>query len=318
MAIVVCLERDSLGTQFELPALQGKHEWRDYPTTQPEQVIARLRDADVAVVNKVLLNEKTLAQLPQLKLVAVSATGVNNVDLSAAKRLGIEVCNIQKYAGTGVAEHTFTLILALRRNLIRYRQKVQEGYWQQTGQFCFTDFPIDNLAGQTLGIIGAGDLGQHVAALAKAFGMKVRFAGRKGQQPALGKVDFNEVIRNSDVLVVTCPLNDETRDLIAEPELSQMKPSALLINSARGGIVNEQALYEALQENQIAGAGSDVSVQEPPQDDSPLMQAAQLDNFILTPHIAWAATQSRQTLINQLIDNIQGFLDGTPRHMVTR
>ncbi|MFM2482926.1 D-2-hydroxyacid dehydrogenase [Celerinatantimonas sp. YJH-8] len=317
MATVVCLERDSLGAQFQLPPLSAPHEWRNYPTTLPEQIVVRLRDADIAVVNKIILNEKILAQLPKLKLIAVSATGFNNIDVSAANRMGIQVCNIQNYAGIGVAEHIFMLILALRRNLIKYRQKVQTNYWQQCGQFCFTDFPIDNLHGQTLGIIGAGDLGQHVAKLAQAFGMKIQFAAREGQPADGHKVEFQNVLQTSDILVVSCPLNEQTRNLIAREQFAQMKSNALLINAARGGIVNEQALLDALTEQQIAGAGFDVSDNEPPKEDSPLMQAAQLDNCILTPHIAWAATESRETLIAQLIENIQGFLDGHPRHIIT-
>lgn len=316
MAIVVCLERDSLGLQFTLPSLNGEHEWRDYPNTTPEQVAPRLRDADVVVVNKVVLNESVLSQLPKLKCIAVSATGVNNIDLGAASRLGIKVCNIQRYSGDGVAEHTFMLMLALRRNLIAYNQAQQSGHWQACGQFFYADFPIDNLKGQTLGLIGSGDLGQHVAHIAQAFGMKVLFAARKGQAASNGKVDFEQLLEQSDVVSVHCPLTPETQNLIGEPEFAKMKATAILINTARGGIVNEQALLQALEAKQIAGAGFDVSEQEPPEDNSPLMKAAQYDNCIVTPHIAWASQQSRQILIDQLIHNIQSFLDGHPKHLV--
>lgn len=316
MATIVCLERDSLGLQFTLPNLKGAHEWRDYPFTTPEQVAPRLRDADIVVVNKVVLNESLLGQLPKLKCIAVSATGVNNVDLSAASRLGIKVCNIQRYSGDGVAEHTFMLMLALRRSLISYHKAQQSGHWQECGQFFYADFPIDNLKGQTLGLIGSGDLGQHVANIAKAFGMNVLFAARKGQAPSNGKIEFNQLLEQSDIVSIHCPLTPETQNLIGEAEFARMKETAMLINTARGGIVNEQALLYALESKQIAGAGFDVSEQEPPTADSPLMQAAQYDNCIVTPHIAWASQQSRQILIDQLIDNIQSFLDGHPKHLV--
>ncbi|MFM2486747.1 D-2-hydroxyacid dehydrogenase [Celerinatantimonas yamalensis] len=316
MATIVCLERDSLGTQFTLPPLKGDHQWRDYPSTAPEQVTARLRDADVAVVNKVVLNADVLSQLPKLKYIAVSATGVNNVDLIAASRLGIQVSNIQRYSGPSVAEHTFMLLLALRRSLLEYRREQRAGHWQSCGQFFYADYPIDNLQGQTIGLIGSGDLGQHVAQIAKGFGMHVKFAARPGQVANAGKDPFEDILRNSDVISIHCPLTDTTQNLIDTAQFAMMKPTAILLNTARGGIVNEQALLEAIERQQIAGAGFDVSEQEPPQADSPLMRAGEYPNCIVTPHIAWASQQSRQVLIDQLMDNIRAFLEEHPKHLV--
>lgn len=316
MATVVCLERDSLGPQFKLPQLSHQHEWRDYPTTDPEQVVVRLRDADVVVVNKLILNDQLLVQLPKLKLIAVSATGINNIDLGAASRLGIKVCNVQGYAGPSVAEHTFMLLLALKRNLISYRQSILNGRWQESEQFCYTDYSIQNIQGQTLGIIGSGHLGQHVATIANAFGMNVQFAARPGQKAEQGKLLFEEVLHKSDVISIHCPLNEQTRNLIDYEQFELMTPNTILINTARGGIVNEKALLEALQQHKIAGAGFDVSQHEPPLESSLLLEAAQMENFLLTPHVAWASDQSRQHLIDQLIKNIQMFLDGQPQHIL--
>lgn len=316
MATIVCLERDSLGDALTLPELTGDHEWRNYSSTTEEQIIARLRDADIAVINKTILTEASLSQLPKLKCIAVTATGVNNVDLDAANRLGIKVCNIQNYASDSVGEHTLMLMLALRRSLMDYRHAQLNGQWQTCGQFYYDDFPIDNLSGQTLGIIGSGHLGQHLAQLVKALGMKVQFSGRKKQSPADDKVAFEQVLATSDVISINCPLTTDTHHLISHDEFALMKPNALLINTARGGIVNEEALLTAIQNQTIAGAGFDVSIEEPPREDSPLMQAANYPNCIVTPHIAWASQQSRQRMLTQLIANIQSFLDGHPEHLV--
>ncbi|CAG8998915.1 MAG: Glycerate dehydrogenase [Candidatus Celerinatantimonas neptuna] len=316
MATVVCLERDSLGPQFQLPQLPPLHEWRNYPTTTPEQIIVRLRDADVVVVNKLILNDQLLAQLPKLKLIAVSATGVNNIDLSAASRLGIKVCNVRGYAGPSVAEHTFMLLLALKRNLISYRQSLLKDHWQESGQFCYTDYSIENIHGQTMGIIGSGHLGQHIAKIAKAFGMKIKFAARPGQKAQSNKSAFEDVLSSCDVISIHCPLNEQTKNLISDEQFDLMQPGAILINTARGGIVNENALLKALQQHKIAGAGFDVSQHEPPLENSPLLEAVKMENFLLTPHIAWASDQSRQNLINQLVENIQMFLNGHPKNLL--
>jgi glycerate dehydrogenase len=316
MMQIVFLDRATLNDTITLKTLSSSHQWRDYPQTSAEQIVDRLKDADIVVVNKVVLSASILEQLPKLKLIAIAATGTNNVDLPAAKRLGIAVCNIRDYAGDSLAEHALAMMFALRRNLIAYRQDVLEGRWQAAEQFCFFGHPIDNLSGQTLGIIGAGSLGQSMAKLCQGIGMKVLLAERKGEVPRPGRTTFETVLQQADVISLHCPLTDATRGLIKAPELAMMKSTALLINTARGGIVNEADLLKALEQGLIAGAASDVVTQEPPPLNNPMMQAAKRSNFILTPHIAWASQTSMQCLADQLIDNIRGFIEGQPTNLV--
>ncbi|WP_432463825.1 D-2-hydroxyacid dehydrogenase [Agarivorans sp. QJM3NY_33] len=313
---IVFLDRQTLTDDVNLRRPRFPHTWQDYASTNPEQRLAHAQHADILIVNKVKLDAAILKQLPRLKLIAVAATGTNNVDLAAAAQQQIIVSNIQDYAAQSIAEHSIGLMFNLRRNITAYHQAVQQGRWQQSQQFCFFDYPIDNLAGQKLVIIGAGNLGQATAKLAKSIGMEVIFAERKNQAPRTGRVDFTDALACADVLSIHCPLSSETADLITHTELALMKPSALLINTARGGIVNEAALLEALRSGGIAGAACDVVSQEPPSSDNPLLQAQALSNFILTPHVGWASSQSMQSLADQLIDNIEAFSAGQPRNQV--
>ncbi|GGB19548.1 D-2-hydroxyacid dehydrogenase [Agarivorans gilvus] len=313
---IVFLDRATLAEQINLRTANFPHQWLNFETSLEQQVVARAQDADIIVVNKVPLQAASLAQLPKLKMIAVAATGTNNVDLNYAQQKGIVVSNIRDYAAQSVAEHSIALMFNLRRNIMAYHHAIQRGRWQQAQQFCFFDFAIDNLAGQTLTLIGGGNLGQATAKLAQQLGMQVVFAERKLRSPRPGKVAFEEALAMADVLSIHCPLNSETEGLIKQPEFAVMKPNALVINTARGGIVDEQALLNALQSKQIAGAASDVSVLEPPADNSPLKEALKLDNFILTPHVAWASTQNMQQLADQLIDNIEAFVAGDPRNQV--
>ncbi|WP_406610337.1 D-2-hydroxyacid dehydrogenase [Agarivorans sp. JK6] len=313
---IVFLDRLTLASHINLARPSFAHQWQEYPSSTPQQVRERCQDANIIIVNKVQLSRDTLTQLPQLKMIAVAATGTNNVDLAAAEELGIVVSNIRNYAAQSIAEHSLALMFNLRRNVLAYHQAIQQDRWQHAKQFCFFDFPIDNLAKQTLAIIGGGNLGQATAQLASNLGMEVVMAEHKGQTPRPGRVAFEEAVSNADVISIHCPLTPQTKDLFGEPELEMMKETALLINTARGGIVNEQALLQALQSKQIAGAASDVSECEPPTHDSPLMQALSLNNFILTPHVGWASSQNMQVLADQLIDNIEAFVAGKPRHQV--
>ncbi|MDO6688056.1 MULTISPECIES: D-2-hydroxyacid dehydrogenase [unclassified Agarivorans] len=313
---IVFLDRLTLANNIELSRPQFSHQWHEYPRSTSQQVLERANDADIIIVNKVQLNRQLLEQLPQLKMIAVAATGTNNVDLHAAKELNIVVSNVRDYASQSIAEHSLALMFNLRRNLLAYHQAIQHGRWQQSQQFCFFDYPIDNLAGQTLLVIGAGNLGQATAELASNIGMKVIFAEHKNKQPRPGRVDFNQALSCADVISIHCPLTPQTQDLIDEPEFLLMKKNALLINTARGGIVNEQALLQALQNKQIAGAASDVSESEPPKADSPLLQAMHLNSFIMSPHIGWASQQNMQMLADQVIGNIDAFAAGHPRHQV--
>lgn len=312
--LVVFLDAASL--PVPLKALQTPHRWTSYPQTSPAQVVERLRGATVAISNKVPITREMLAQLPDLKLIAVAATGYNQIDIAAAREYTVGVCNIRDYAIHGVAEHTLMLMLALRRQVLAYRQRLAAGEWQKAAGFCLFAEPLHDLAGSRMAIIGSGALGQATANLARAFAMDVVFVERKAATSVRdGYVAWAEALASADVLSLHCPLNESTQNLIAASELAQMKSSAILINTARGGLVDEAALLAALQAGQIAGAGIDVLVAEPPRAGNPLL-AVQLPNLIITPHVAWASVETMQTLADQLIGNVDAFLQGNPRHLL--
>jgi len=314
----VFLDLDSLDrNDLNLGALRATlPEWQLYPASAPDEVAERIATAEVVVSNKVVLDEAILAGASQLKLIAIAATGTNNVDLAAAERLGIRVCNIRRYATPSVVQHVFSLLLALVRNLNAYQTAVQNGRWQQSEQFCLLDFPIRELGGLTLGIVGYGELGQAVAEVAeKAFDMNTLIAQRPGGATQPGRRPLDTLLPQVDVLSLHCPLTEQTRNLIGVHELGLMKPDALLINTARGGIVDEAALAAALRAGRLGGAGIDVLATEPPGVDSPLL-AGDIPNLIVTPHVAWASREARQRLTDQLAENIRAFLDGTPQNLV--
>lgn len=314
---IVFLDRDTLAPQIRLRRPAFAHDYAEYPRTRPEQVVERLAGATIAITNKVRLGAEVLEQLPDLKLVAVAATGSDCVDKAACKRLGIAVCNIRGYAVNTVPEHTFALILALRRNIVAYRADVLAGEWQKADQFCFFNHPIRDLAGSRLGVIGEGVLGQRVAELGRAFGMDVVIAAHKGRS-GMGRLytPWDEVIATSDVISVHSPLTEASRGMIAMPEFRAMQRKPLLVNTSRGGLVDEAALVQALDEGLIAGAGFDVTTSEPPPLDNPLLQIAGRPNVILTPHVAWASDEAQQALADQLIENIEAFVAGKPRNLL--
>jgi glycerate dehydrogenase len=313
---VVFLDRASLQAKVRRPAFA--HAWQEYPASEVSELPEKLRDATIAITNKVPLRAATLQQLPALKMIAVAATGFDIIDLDYCKANGIAVSNIRNYAVHTVPEHAFALILALRRNLFAYRDDVANGRWGQVDQFCFFDHPIRDMYGATLGIIGEGALGQATAKIARdGFGMKVLFADHAPpKMPGVEFTPFDEVLAASDVISLHAPLTPETRNLIGTKELRKMKPTAILINTSRGGLVDEQALVEALTQGVIAGAGFDVLTKEPPKDGNPLLDL-HLPNFILTPHVAWASEGAMQFLADQLLDNIEAFVAGKPQHLVT-
>ena len=311
---IVFLDRDSLIANVRRPTFE--HEWRDYSTTASDEVLSHMQGATIAISNKVMLNAAVLSQLPDLKMIAVAATGTNNVDLGYCREHGITVSNIRNYAVHAVPEHVFSMVLALRRNLLAYRDDLQKGLWQQSSQFCLFTHPVNDLHGSTMGILGYGALGQSVAKLAEAFGMKVLVAEHKGvMQVRDGYVAFDDVIRHADVISMHSPLTEQTRNLIGTREFNMMKPNALLINTARGGLVDEAALLDALKTGRIAGAGFDVLTNEPPDDGNPLLDL-NLPNFILTPHIAWSSREAMQILADQLVSNIESFVCGEPVNRV--
>jgi glycerate dehydrogenase len=289
--------------------------WRFYEKTPPQQVAERVRQAHVVISNKVPLTRQVLIQAPHLSLICVAATGTNNVDLDAAAEKAITVCNVRDYATGSVVQHVFTLILNLSTQFLAYHQAVSAGLWQKSENFCLLDFPIQELAGKTLGIIGYGVLGHAVAQTAKVFGMHVMVADHKGAPPRSGRTAFAEVLKQSDVITLHCPLTADTQNLIGPEELAAMKPTTILINAARGGIVDEAALVQALRQQRIAGAGFDVLTEEPPVNGNVLLDA-KLPNLIVTPHIAWASRESRQRLINEIAKNICAFIAGQPRNVV--
>lgn len=317
MLRIVQLEGESLIAEVRRPAFA--HDWVEHAKTAPDQVIERLAGATIAITNKVAIDAAAVAALPDLKMIAVSATGTNNVDLEACRARGILVSNIQGYARHTVPEHVMALLLALSRNLVAWRETLLAGGWQRSEQFCLFDHPIRDLHGATLGLIGSGTLGNGVARLAEAFGMRVRRAERKGATVVRpGYTAFEAVLAEADAISLHCPLTAETLNLIGEAELRAMKRSALLINTARGGIVDELALIRALKEGWIAGAGFDAITAEPPPANHPMVDPAllALPNFLLTPHVAWSSRPAMQTLADQLIDNIEAFVAGAPKNRV--
>lgn len=316
-AIGVFLDRGSLGhdTIDLAPLLGTLPEWRMYEATVAHEVAERIRDARVVVTNKAPINAEALAGAASLRLVCVAATGTNNVDLAAAAGRGVLVCNVRGYATAAVTQHVFSLMLALATQLPEYQAAVRAGRWQQSRQFCLLDFPITELAGKIMGIVGYGELGRSVARVAEAFGMTLRLAARPGGG-APGRVPLPELLREADVLSLHCPLTPQTRNLIGARELGLMKREAILINTARGGIVDEAALADALRRGRIAGAGIDVLSVEPPGYDSPLL-AGDIPGLLVTPHIAWASREARQRLVAEVGENIRSFLAGHPRNLVT-
>lgn len=286
-----------------------------YRATSPAELLPRVQSAKVIISNKVLLDAATLQQCPQLKLILISATGTNNVDLEQARRQGVVVCNCQGYGTAAVAQHTLMLMLNLATSFVRYHQAVQQGQWQRSSQFCLLDYPIVELAGKTLGIVGYGELGQAVAKLAEAFGMQVKIAALANRPQSASRVPFAELLPQVDFLSLHCPLTENTRDLIGPAEFAAMKHSAFLINCARGGIVNEAALAEALLSGQIAGAAMDVLSVEPPKQGNILLDLA-IPNLILTPHSAWGSVDARQRIVQQMVENVIAFQQGQPIRQV--
>jgi len=311
---IVFLDHATIPSHIEFKPLGVDHDWTNYALTSPAQLIDHARDADIVITNKVVLNAEAIKQLPSLKHIAVIATGYNNIDTEACKASDISVSNTPDYSVTSVPEHTLALILALRRHLFAYQASVRAGEWQQSPYFhAYLDQTFD-LKGARLGIIGGGSLGKATAALAQAIGMEVVFAERKGNQNQSQRkikdayIPFDELIRSSDVISLHCPLSPETANIISMNELTLMKPHTLLINTARGGLVNEHDLAQALKDHRIAGAGFDVATVEPLTEDNPLNTILDLPNFILTPHVGWSSDSALQCQADMVIDNISHFL----------
>lgn len=304
----VFLDAKTLGGDVDLSPIESvTGGLKKYEQTAPDEILERIRGFDTVLVNKVVLGREHFEACPELKTIAVVATGLNNIDQAAAKDHGISVMNVTHYGRSTVAQHTMALMLALATRLPDYDRDVRAGAWGKSDMFCLMDHPIMELEGRTLGIVGYGDLGRGVAERAKAFGMKIVLGCRPGQAP--GEVDgcpripLDELLVEADVLSLHCLLTDETRNMIGARELGMMKPSALLINTSRGGLVDEAALADALRKGDIAGAGFDVLTEEPPRHGNPLL-ADDIPNLILTPHSAWASREARQRIVEITARNL--------------
>lgn len=312
---IVFLDRATLPVAMRAPLVP--HELEEFDSTALHEVMKCLAGADVAICNKTPLREEQLHQLPQLKLIAVTATGVNNVDIDYCRAHGIAVANVSGYSTHSVAEQVFAGLLALRRNLLEFRREVASGAWQKSSQFCLFSHPIHDIHGSTLGMIGLGSIGQAVAKLAEAFGMRVLVAERKGASIARpGRVLFEEGLAQADVLTLHCPLTEATRHLIGAAELGMMKPGSILINTARGGLVEEQALADSLRTGRIAGAVVDVLSEEPPRHGNPLLALAGFPGLLLTPHVAWSSQEAMAMLAEEVVLNIESFARAEMRNRV--
>jgi glycerate dehydrogenase len=283
--------------------------------TPQESVAATIADAGIVLVNKLRLERATLAGAPGLRAIALAATGTNNVDLDTARERGIAVCNLHDYCTTSVVQHVFAMLLTLTHRLRDYDALVRAGAWQRGEQFCLLDFPIRELAGRRLGIVGLGTLGSGVARVAEAFGMQVLVAQRPGAGPRAGRLPLDELLPQVDVLSLHCPLTPDTQGLIGAERLARMRPDAILVNTARGALVDSAALAEALRAGRLGGAAIDVLPEEPPVNGNPLL-ALDLPNLIVTPHVAWAAREARQRCIDEMAANLADFLAGGRRGRV--
>lgn len=308
---IVFLDSTGIPASHRIPSFSFPHQLTEYAHTAAEQVLERAKDADIIITSKVILNHEILSQLPKLKLIAVTATGTNNIDLVAAKALGITVKNVTGYSSVTVPEHVIGMIYALKHRLIDYhRDQLLTERWATCGQFCYVDYPISDVQGSTLGIVGRGCIGNEVARLAQAVGMRVLFAEHQHATTIReGYTAFDEVLKQADVISLHCPLTTQTEQLISAKTLALMKPNACLINTGRGSLINEADLLQALQSGKLAGAALDVLVKEPPASDDVLWLAAKTQpNLLITPHVAWASDSALTTLVNKVAQNIEEFV----------
>lgn len=307
---IVFLDSTAIPKHIPIPRPNFEHQWVEYEHTSPEQTIERAKDADIVITSKVVFDRETMKQLPNLKLIAITATGTNNVDLETAKELGIAVKNVTGYSSVTVPEHVLGLIFALKHSLMNWYKDQLSAKWADSKQFCYFDYPITDVKGSTLGVVGKGNLGKEIGRLAEALGMKVIYAERKGATTVReGYLPFEQVLQEADIVTLHCPLTSETTNLINAETLKLMKPTAYLINTGRGPLVDEKALAEALENGTIAAAALDVLVKEPPEKDNPLIQAAtRLPNLIITPHVAWASDGAVEILVKKVTQNMEEFV----------
>ena len=317
---IVVTERNSVGLDIDVSCFEKYGEVTYYPNTLAGNTAERVKDADIIIANKAPLNESTLKDAPNVKLICLFATGFDNVDISYCKSRGIKVANVVNYCTPAVAQHTVLLALCLMEKLAFYDDYVKSGTYSAQDRFSNFDRPFGELEGKTWGIVGMGTIGHKVAALAEAFGCKVIFYSASGKSTCTDypKVDFDTLLAESDILSLHCPLSDRTRNLIDKEALSKMKKTAVLINAARGPVVNGQDLYDALMADEIAAAGLDVLEKEPMEKTNPLGQIKDSTKLIITPHMSWASTEARIRLVDEVCRNIEAFIDGKDRNVVNR
>ena len=312
----VFLDYSTMGPDVDLqPLLALLPELEIFDETADELIPERIRDVEFVFANKIHLSPAELSKASRLRFIGLTATGTDRVDLDAARQHGIAVCNIRDYCTESVVEHVFGVLLMLTHNLERYATAVRAGRWQQAQDFCMLAYPIRELSAMTLGVVGYGALGRGVANAARVFGMHVLVAARRGAVVGEGRVTFDELLDRADVISLHCPLDDETQNLFDAGTLARMKPGALLVNTARGGLVDSRALVAALQSGHLGGAAIDVLPKEPPRDGDPLLDY-EGDNLIVTPHIAWGTDKARQNSIEELAANVAAFLAGQERNRV--
>lgn len=307
---IVFLDSTAIPKHILIPRPSFEHTWTEYDHTSSVETIERARDADIVITSKVIFDRETLQQLPKLKLIAITATGTNNVDLVAAEEMGIAVRNVTGYSSTTVPEHVIGLIFSLKHSLAGWLRDQTEAKWAESKQFCYFDYPITDVRGSTLGVFGKGCLGTEVGRLANAVGMKVLYAEHKDATVCReGYTPFDEVLKQADIVTLHCPLTETTKNLINVETLSKMKKGAFLINTGRGPLIDELALVDALKTGHLGGAALDVMVKEPPEKDNPLILAAKtMPNLIITPHIAWASDSAVTTLVGKVMQNIEEFV----------
>ncbi|MDO4879734.1 MAG: NAD(P)-dependent oxidoreductase [Capnocytophaga sp.] len=305
----VFLDRNTFSENVELPKPEGVTDWVVFQKTTPDQVVERLQDADIAIINKIVLGKKHFEQLPKLKLIHLTATGTDNVDKIEAKNKNIEVKNVVGYSTNSVAEHFFALLLATMRGIKPQHQAVEDGSWQADGRFCLTEPPVFDLYGKTLGIIGIGNIGKAITERAKVFGMNVLWAERQGKTPRSQEYShFDDVLAQSDIISLNCPLNEETKYLINAKTIAKMHKKPLIINVARGPVVESQAVYDAVMNGDILGFASDVFENEPPLENDPLLKICNHPRVVYTPHIAWASTDAQKRLWQILKQQTEDFI----------
>lgn len=306
----VFLEKDTIPKHIEIPRPSFPHEWVEYGFTEVEEVYERVKDADIAIVNKVLVKREVMEKCPKLKLIAVAATGMNNIDHAAAKEFGITVKNVSGYSSVSVPEHVMGMIYSLKHSLQAWARDQLTDKWSNQKTFCYFDYPITDVRGSTLGIIGKGNLGTEVGRLAQLVGMNVLYAEHRGAEKIReGYTKFEDVLAQSDIITLHCPLTDETNNIINQETINLMKHGAILINTGRGALIDPAAVVKALEQGKLGGAAIDVMIKEPPEHGNIILEAAKkLPNMLITPHVAWSSDSACKTLVEKVKQNIEEFV----------